>query len=541
MLEAQQDTTTEVQVVQPDSAEAKQSENSSKPSLATQAIALARDTATFGVDANQQTWAFMPDGASSSVCPVGSQAFADSLSYQFYRQHAKALGSTACSEAISVLQAAARFEGASVEVHLRSKCSADENRLVLDLADSGGHVVIVDATGWQVTDRRSCGVHFHHPQGVLPLPIPVANSTQDFQRLAQYVCLEDPNQLTLLVITMAYMLIGRGPYPVATLQGDPGSGKSEAARRIRGVIDPSTVPLQSLFSSERDAAIACVNSKVIALDNMREMKPVVSDILCRIATGGGLRTRKLGTDKGEQLFNIMAPVILTGIEDLTTQPDLADRSLVFRCQRISASKRKTQQDLEAAFAEDAPFILGMLLDIIAGAWRELPTLHVRELPRMADFARFGLAAAKHIGLPDDAFLKLFKKAQYDATSGVCAQDPVLENLINMFAGREKPWEGTTQLLLQMLNEQAGGSPTKNKGWPKNALALGKRLSSIRPALEAHSIYFEVFNSGGRKLRVWNESALEPEKIGFAGDPKDTASRQERALDTRISAFRAALK
>ena len=539
MHEVQQDITAEAQAVQPDSADAKPSENSSKPSLATQAIALARDIATFGVDSNQQTWAFMHERASSTVCLIGSQAFADILSYHFYRQHDKALSSSACAEAINVLQAAARFEGESVEVHLRSKCPADENRLVLDLADSGGHVVVVDGTGWQVTERRSCGVHFHHPQGVRPLPMPVVNPTQDFHRLAQYVCLEDPNQLELLAITMAYMLVGRGPFPVVTLQGDPGSGKSEAARRIRSVIDPSTVPLQSLFTSERDAAIACANSKIIALDNMREMKPIVSDILCRIATGGGLRTRKLGTDKSEQLFNIMAPVVLTGIEDLTTQPDLADRSLVFRCQRIAATERRTQQELAAAFEEDAPFILGMLLDIIVGAWRELPTLNVRELPRMADFARFGMAAAKHMGLPDNAFSQLFKKAQFDATSGVRAQDLVLENLINMFVGREKTWEGTTQLLLQMLNEQVG-TPIKNRSWPKNALAMGKRLSSIRPALEAHDIYFEVYNSGGRKLRIWTEQTAEPVEITQGGGQKNEIPCEAGVIDTRISAFRAVL-
>lgn len=539
MYETQQDTTTEVQVVQPNNAEAKPSENSSKPSLATQAIALARDIATFGVDPSQQTWAFIREGANSTVCLISSQSFADILSYHFYRQHDKALSSSACAEAISVLQAAARFEGESVEVHLRSKCPADENRLILDLADAGDHVVVVDATGWQVTDRRSCGVHFHRPQGVLPLPIPVANQTQDFQRLAQYVCLEDPNQLDLLVITIAYTLVGRGPFPVVTLQGDPGSGKSEAARRIRGVIDPSTVPLQSLFTSERDAAIACANSKIIVIDNQREMKPSVSDILCRIATGGGLRTRKLGTDKTEQLFNIMAAVFLTGIEDLTTQPDLADRSLVFRCQRIAATERRTQQDLAAEFENDAPYILGMLLDIIAGAWRELPTLQVRELPRMADFARFGLAAAKHMGLPDNAFFQLFKKAQYDATSGVRAQDLVLENLVNIFAGREKPWEGTTHLLLEMLNKQVG-SPLKNKSWPKNALAMGKRLSSIRPALEAHDIYFEVYNSGGRKLRIWAEQPSETAGTGQVDGTKNASADEASVLDTRISAFRAVL-
>jgi hypothetical protein len=539
MHEAQQYTPAEVQVIQPDGTETKTTEGINKPSLATQAIALAREIASFGVDENQQAWAFMDEGGNSSVYPISSNSFTESLSYHFYRLHDKALSGSACSEAVSVLQAAARFEGASVEVHLRSKCPADENRLTLDLADSGDHVVVVDATGWKVSDRRSCGVNFHRPQGVLPLPIPAANSSQDFQRLGKYVCLEDPSQLPLLAITMAYILVGRGPFPVVTLQGDPGSGKSEAARRIRGVIDPSTVPLQSLFTSERDAAIACANSKIIALDNMREMKSAVSDILCRIATGGGLRTRKLGTDKSEQLFNIMAPVILTGIEDLTTQPDLADRSLVFRCQRIAATERRTQQDLAATFAKDAPYILGMLLDIIAGAWRELPTLKVRELPRMADFARFGMAAAKHMGLADNAFSQLFKKAQYDATSGVLAQDLVLENLINMFVGKEKVWEGTTHLLLQMLNEQVG-SPPRNKSWPKNALAMGKRLSAIRPALEAHDIHFEVYSSGGRKLRIWAEQTPETTEIGQVDTLKQTVLQKACAMDIRISAFRAAL-
>ena len=193
----------------------------------------------------------------------------------------------------------------------------------------------------------------------------------------------------------------------------------------------------------------------------------------------------------------------------------------------------------AAFAEDAPFILGMLLDIIAGAWRELPTLQVSELPRMADFARFGLAAAKHMGLPDNAFSQLFKKAQFDATSGVRAQDLVLENLINMFAGSEKAWEGTTHLLLEKLNEQVGAA-SKNKSWPRNALAMGKRLSSIRPALEAHDIHFEVFSSGGRKLRIWTEQTTEVAEIEQVGCSKHTAPHETRSIDTRISAFRVVL-
>lgn len=524
--------------------EAKLAESAGRPSAATQAIELAHKLATFGVDPNQQAWAFMHGKSGTEVCLVGSQQFADSLSYRFYSEHKKALSSNACTEAISVLQATARFEGASTAVHLRSSYTAGENRLVLDLADPGDQVVTVDSAGWKISSRHSCGVHFHRPQGVLPLPIPEVNATGGLERLAKYISLEDKGQLSMLAISMAFMLVGRGPFPVVILQGDPGSGKSEAARRIRAVIDPSTVPLQSLFTSERDAVIACTNSKIIALDNMREIKPIVSDVICRIATGGGLRLRRLRTDQDEQLFNIMAPVILTGIEDMTTQPDLADRSMVFTCQRIGATERRSQQQLESDFSQDAPYILGTLLDIIVGAWRELPRLSMTELPRMADFALFGIAAAKHLGLPAGKFLEMFKTAQRAAISGIRAQDPVLEALIEQYGESTGEWRGTTALLLQELNKQVSKTVTASKTWPRNAQSLGKRLSAIRPSLEAHDIYFEVFNSGGRKLRIWSSSSEEapaPEKVETNDNQEsDTTAVTNKARMSPISAFRAQL-
>ena len=43
-------------------------------------------------------------------------------------------------------------------------------RLYLDLGDSSGRVIKIDASGWSIVDRP--GVNFKRPQGLLPLPLP---------------------------------------------------------------------------------------------------------------------------------------------------------------------------------------------------------------------------------------------------------------------------------------------------------------------------------------------------------------------------------
>jgi hypothetical protein len=50
----------------------------------------------------------------------------------------------------------------------------------------------------------------------------------------------------------------------------------------------------------------------------------ISDTLCRLATGGGFAVRQLYTDQNEVLFDAARPVILNGVEDIVTRPDLAD-------------------------------------------------------------------------------------------------------------------------------------------------------------------------------------------------------------------------
>ena len=72
---------------------------------------------------------------------------------------------------------------------------------------------------------------------------------------------------------------------------------------------------------------AASNGHVLAFDNVSGLPAWISDTLCRLAAGGGFAVRQLYTDQDEVLFDAARPVILNGIEDIVTRPDLADRAV----------------------------------------------------------------------------------------------------------------------------------------------------------------------------------------------------------------------
>ena len=124
---------------------------------------------------------------------------------------------------------------------------------------------------------------------------------------------------------MLAVLRPHGPYPVLVLSGEQGSAKSTFSKILRALLDPNAAPLRALPREDRDLFIAATNSHLLTFDNVSGLPSGISDTLCRLATGGGFAVRQLYTDQDEVIFDAPRPVILNGIEDIVTRPDLADR------------------------------------------------------------------------------------------------------------------------------------------------------------------------------------------------------------------------
>jgi hypothetical protein len=135
----------------------------------------------------------------------------------------------------------------------------------------------------------------------------------------------------------------RGPFLVLVLNGEQGSAKSTLVKILRALIDPNLAPLRTAPKEERDLMVSAKNAWIISFDNLSYLPPWLSDAICRLATGGGLGTRELYTDNEEIIFEARRPVIFNGIEELATQADLLDRSVILSLAEIPDEKRRDEE------------------------------------------------------------------------------------------------------------------------------------------------------------------------------------------------------
>ena len=78
--------------------------------------------------------------------------------------------------------------------------------------------------------------------------------------------------------------------PILALHEEAGSAKSTAARVLKSCVNSTTVPLRSRPRNEHDLVIAAQNPWTIDLDNLSSLPVWLPDALCRLATGGKVRS-----------------------------------------------------------------------------------------------------------------------------------------------------------------------------------------------------------------------------------------------------------
>jgi len=260
----------------------------------------------------------------------------------------------------------------------------------------GRHFPIQSSDFQHVVPAREVVPKFHRPPNMRPLPEPVREGA-DASQLRRLLNLSDEDTFRLFLTYLSFAIIPDKPYPILAVSGPAGAAKSSFAEFVRTTIDPSEVPLFGMPRREDLPAFA-KNNPVLCFDNLSTISAYLADDLCRLATGGGLGGRKFYTNDGEATFNARRPVLLTGINDVATRGDLADRTIVVRLEKISEAGRRTDADVREAFAQAHPRILAALLNMVVVGLRRIDDVRRerRRLPRMADFALWGFAVAPAI-------------------------------------------------------------------------------------------------------------------------------------------------
>lgn len=426
--------------------------------------------------------------------PVRSSGFKNWLSRQFYEKYGTVANAQAKNDAFSVLEGKALFDGQEHPIAIR--LADHDGAIYLDLANDKWEAVKITSDGWEIV--TSSPVKFRRKKGVQPLPKPVKRGS--VEQLRPFINIPSDSDWFLTVAWLIAAVRGTGPYPILVLHGEQGSAKSTAARVLKRLIDPNVADLRSEPKEPRDLMIAATNGWCIAVDNLSRIPTWFSNALCRLSTGGGFGTRTLYENDEETLFEAQRPIILNGIEEIATRGDLLDRTIVLYLPTIPKGRRKSEKNFWHDFEQVRPKILGAILDAVSMALRNLDQVSLPELPRMADFAVWSVAAMPALGQTPKAFLDAYNSNRNDANSLALEASPVvppLQELTNITEG----WEGTATELLERLNGMVKESTLKQKGWPKSPRALSNTLRRLAPNLreaEIDVIHEQTSGTGSAK-------------------------------------------
>ena len=425
--------------------------------------------------------------------PIRSKGFRRWLARRFFEATDGAANSEAVHSALNVIEARAHFDAPQMDVHIR--VAGDDGKLYLDLADNAWRAVEIDGAGWRIVDEAP--VRFRRAAGMQPLPAPVAGGSVG--TLRGFLNVGSDNDFVLVVAWALAVLRDKGPYPVLMLSGEQGSAKSTFSAILRALLDPNTAPLRALPREDRDLFIAATNGHMLTFDNVSGLRAWISDTLCRLATGGGFAVRQLYTDQDEVLFDATRPVVLNGIEDIVTRPDLADRAIFLTLEAIPEERRKPEKELWAAFEAARPQILGVLLDAVCHGLRRLPETRLDKLPRMADFALWATACETAIW-PSGTFLAAYASNRDEAVDSVIEADPVGSAVRSLMASRTL-WTGTASDLLGALSEEVGDAVRRAKTWPATPRVLSGRVRRAATFLRKVGIDIAFEREGQARTRT----------------------------------------
>ncbi|SDF12653.1 hypothetical protein [Thalassobaculum litoreum] len=437
--------------------------------------------ADLNINGHRETW------------PIRSKGFKHWLARRFFEITGGAPSSEALQSALNLVEARAHFDAPQMEVHVR--VAGHDNRLYLDLADDAWRAVEIDQEGWRVVDEPP--VRFRRASGMQPLPLPTAGGS--LEMLRPFFNVSSDDDFVIVVSWALAALRDHGPYPVLVLSGEQGSAKSTFSTILRTLLDPSSAPLRALPREDRDLFITASNGHMLTFDNVSGLPSWISDTLCRLATGGGFSVRQLYSDQDEVLFEAQRPIVLNGIEDIVTRPDLADRAILLTLEPIREECRRTEKDLWAAFEKARPLILGALLDAVSTGLRRLPETRLEKLPRMADFALWA-TACESVMWDDGTFCRAYDDNREEAVDSVIEADQV-SSAVRSMMGTRTEWTGTASDLLGALSSAVSERVAKAKTWPETPRALSGRLRRAAPFLRKAGIGIEYSKEGRARTRV----------------------------------------
>jgi hypothetical protein len=411
--------------------------------------------------------------------PLSSKNFRRWLTGQFYQAESRAPGTEALNQALMALEARAVFQGREIVLH--NRIAEQDGSYWYDLGNDKAIKVLPG--GWEIVDAPILFRRYSH-QKIQATPTPGGDPFEVFR----FLNVNNDQQLLVLACIISYF-VPDIPHPIFHPHGPHGSGKTSSCVVIKRLCDPSSI--EALISPKNPIQLiqTLAHHHVCLFDNMSHLPDWMSDILCQACTGGGFSKRQLYTDDDDVIYQIKRCVGLNGINLLTVKSDIMDRSILLHLERIDGNRRMEEAEMWAAFEEAKPGILGGIFDTLSKAMARYPNIRLHHLPRMADFARQGVAIAEALGFSGDDFLHAYQINVDSQNEEVVQSNTLAQAVLSLMSDRGS-WDGMVKQAHDKLHDIADPDK-KDPTFPKNNRTLRKHLERIKPNLADYGITYTI--------------------------------------------------
>lgn len=416
------------------------------------------------------------------------------IRYMYYDRYQKAVPKDALQRVLDTLAVKAQKEGEEITPAYR--CAYQEGKIYYNLADLEQTVICIDENGYRVIAESP--VPFIKKQNMSEQLLP-QESDISLRRLGtrywKFATAEDRIMHWVLLISR---FIAEGSQPLIYYFGDRGSAKSTSMKLDKMIVDPSEIDIKALPKNVTDVIASVTNQYMVCFDNVSHISDELSNIFCIVATHGYYSKRKLYSNNEECAVKLNARVSFSGITNLTTKPDLIDRMVCLKLNRIDSGKRRTETEIMGNFKKDLPFILDGIFMTLSKAIPIYENLDLEYLPRMADFAKWGYAIAEALGYGGDRFMKIYEKNQSELLENMASEDAVITVLIELMK-KHHYFRGKVTELLSSLTEKAEDMSIDTKvGWARDASALSRRLYEAQSVLSMFGVRINRGKSNGER-------------------------------------------
>ncbi len=443
--------------------------------------------ATITCDARRQPFMIFDSSDGQLVLPVRSLELGRFFTKFFLRETNRMPRGRSVARVLEALEAEALFVKRNEEMGLRRM--AYGNALWLDLGHPGGHAVRIDEKGWEVAQKPEALFYRHAQQR--PLPTPEKGGDPGMLEFMLGLPRED-DQLLVMAWLLACYYPGF-PVPMLVLTGPQGSGKTTLARRLKNLVDPHEAEVLALPDEEEMARIL-EQQAVPIFDNLSRLTPAQSNRFCRAVTGYSHMARQI--NHSGAMAGGRWPMILTALEIPSQAADWLDRALVVRLEAKPVLRMEERRMIQI-YQKHQGQLLGLVLDFLSGTMRAYAAMPVLpNLPRMADFATWGVAMMAVTGNEPQRFLEILHANAAQVMEEILEQDEAGAAVMQFMA--EKPeWEGTTEILHTELRKL-------HPKFKLSAIGLGRQLRKIQFNLKNAGMQFAVTkNQGIQKIQLEN--------------------------------------